>query len=150
MTKEKLTPFESLLKKKICFAVSVSLNTFKNPKVKDTSKDYYLIALHGDISKLKGLSFHQSQENARIVERRMTDLEIKQFKAENSRFNKVLHNGYGRIYELRESSFKAKYEQLKLSTMKELRDELPKYNNEDGYFIIDDDKLSDLVIQSKV
>jgi hypothetical protein len=113
MKKEKATIFEVLLKNKVCFAVSVSTSTFKNPMVRDCSKDYFIFALEDDFSRLKKHGFSLNKELSGICERDLSQKEIDEFKTLTDGFTKVLHNKHGRVYELKDNSFKAKYNELK-------------------------------------
>ena len=103
--------FEALEHKKIPYAVGVALTEFKIKGI-GCDRDYYLMAYSGDKSKLRGLRFGKCQsKNHSIIERNLSDKEVDLFKHLQDRFTKVSHDANGRVYELKNNSFKEYYTQ---------------------------------------
>jgi len=105
---------QTLIASGICFAVSVSDNFFKNKAEYHTRKEFYIICKSSQ--RQKGLTQKNLMdygfildEKTRLYEYKMTDEEIALFKEEQDLFVKVLHNEYGRIYELKGKEFKKFY-----------------------------------------
>ena len=65
--KNEKTIFEVLFEKEICFAVNVSLNTFKGKGIDENSRDYFLIVQEQDLSDLKGMGFHRTHEYPNVL-----------------------------------------------------------------------------------
>jgi len=110
---EEKTIFEVLFEKEICFAVNVSLNTFKGKGIDENSRDYFLIVQKQDLTKLKNMGFKRTNDYANVYERDLSIDEIIEFKANQDKFVKVQHNQFGRVYELKNNSFKKLHETLK-------------------------------------
>lgn len=111
--KNEKTIFEVLFEKEICFAVNVSLNTFKGKGIDENSRDYFLIVQEQDLSDLKGMGFHRTHEYPNVFERDLSVTEISEFKSNMDKFVKVQHNQFGRVYELKNNSFKKLHESIK-------------------------------------
>jgi hypothetical protein len=107
---EKKTIFEVLFEKEICFAVNVSLNTFKGKGIDENSRDYFIIVQKQDLKDLKGFGFHQTNDYQNVFERDLSVNEISEFKTYMDKFVKVQHNQFGRVYELKNNSFKKLHE----------------------------------------
>ena len=105
--------FEVLFEKEICFAVNVSLNTFKGKDIDENSRDYFLIVHKQDLKDPKKMGFKRTNDYANVYERDLSINEITEFKANQEKFVKVLHNQFGRVYELKNNSFKNLHESLK-------------------------------------
>ena len=110
---EKKTIFEVLFEKKICFAVNVSLNTFKWKGIDENSRDYFLIIHKKDLEELENMGFEITNDYEDVYERDLSMNEIAEFKANQEKFVKVQHNQFGRVYELKNNSFKNLHESLK-------------------------------------
>jgi len=90
----------------ICFAV------VKNQirLISNYSYEYFIVAISKDVNKF---NFSYCKTFPDCAEYTLSDIEIKQFKQdENKLFNKVIHNKYGRVFELKKRSFKAYRESL--------------------------------------
>jgi hypothetical protein len=111
--KNEKTIFEVLFEKEICFAVNVSLNTFKGNGIDENSRDYFLIVLKQDIKELKKMGFHRTTDYSNVFERDLSVNEIREFKTYMDKFVKVQHNQFGRVYELKNNSFKKLHESIK-------------------------------------
>ena len=111
--KNEKTIFEVLFEKEICFAVNISLNTFKGKGNDENSRDYFLIVQEQDLSDLKGMGFHRTHEYPNVFERDLSVTEISEFKSNMDKFVKVQHNQFGRVYELKNNSFKKLHESIK-------------------------------------
>jgi len=110
---EEKTIFEVLFEKEICFAVIVSLNTFKCKGIDENSRDYFLIVQKQDLKELKNKSFKRTNAYANVYERDLSSIEITEFKSHQEKFVKAQHNQFGRVYELKTNSFKKLHESLK-------------------------------------
>ena len=111
--KNEKTIFEVLFENEVCFAANVSLNTFKGKGIDENSRDYFLIVQKQDLSKLKGLGFRRTNDYPNVFERDLSVDEIAEFKANMDKFVKVQHNQFGRVYELKNNSFKKLHESIK-------------------------------------
>jgi len=114
---EEKTIFEVLFGKEICFAVNVSLNSAKNKAIEENSRDYFLVVLKQDVKELKNMCFHKTDDYPNVYERDLSVMEIAEFKAYMDKFVKVQHNQYGRVYELKNNSFKKLYESVKYAAV---------------------------------
>lgn len=115
--KNEKTIFEVLFKKEICFAVIVSLNTFKGKGIDENSRDYFLIVHKQDMKDLKNMNFKRTNDYANVFERDLSVDEITEFKTNMDKFIKVQHNQFGRIYELKNNSFKKLHESIKCAAV---------------------------------
>ena len=129
MTKEKETNktiFKVLFEKEICFAVNVSIRTFKIKSVEENSRDYFIIVhesdlndiiINGEISKkskeINKFIFYRTDEYPDVFERDLSEHDIIEFKKHMNKFTKVMHNKFGRVYELKGNSFKEMHESKK-------------------------------------
>ena len=117
------TIFEMLFESKICFTVNVSIRTLKIKGVEENSRAYFIIVhesdlndiiINGEISKhskeINEFIFYRTNEYPDVFERDLSDDDIIEFKKHMNKFIKVKHNKFGRIYELKGSSFKEMYE----------------------------------------
>lgn len=111
--KNEKTIFEVLFEKEICFAVNVSLNTFKGKGIDENSRDYFLIVQKQDLKELKNMNFKKTNDYANVYERDLSVCEIAEFKTYMDKFVKVQHNQFGRVYELKNNSFKKLNESIK-------------------------------------
>lgn len=115
--------FEKLADQNICYSVGISLNTFINKGVDWSTKEYFIVIHKRDFPSMKGCRFTQryvlkrkgnkkkTVENPLIYERLLFASEIRLFKSMISEhFTKVKHCAHGRIYELKDKSFKEYYD----------------------------------------
>ena len=111
MTKkiEKKPVIEVLLESGICFAVCVASSKFINREVVAFSKDYFVIINKCDEERVKVLTFYPAEGYKQICLRSLSEDEIRVFRKNKNKFNKVIHNEYGRVYELKGWSFKEVY-----------------------------------------
>ena len=136
------TMLEVLLEKEICFAVNVSLNSSGNKAIDENSRDYFLIIFKSDLKELKqefrrlkneaiqqigekeaknmysilanhSLKFYKNEDYKHILEYDLSTDEISEFKTYMDKFVKVQHNKFGRVYELKNKSFKKLHESIK-------------------------------------
>jgi len=105
------TTFQELLDADICFSVCVAQFDFKIKSISDTSKDYFILALDEDTKQFTDYGFRRVKNSKYLAEHDMTSEEIEQFKAMQDRFNKIIHDKTGRIYELKNKSFSAYFEE---------------------------------------
>jgi hypothetical protein len=114
MTKknEKKPAFEILFESGICFAVCVASSKFINREVSAFSKDYFVIINKCDEELVKELTFYPTEGYKQVCQRSLSEDEIKIFRRNKVKFIKVIHNEYGRIYELKEWSFKVVCDQI--------------------------------------
>ena len=100
--------FEILNGKDICYSVCVSSNSFKNLNADICMYDYFILAAESDTSNLLRLSFNKTARR-KTVERTLNDFEIDLFKTIlGEQFTKVIQDKNGRVYELKNNSFKIK------------------------------------------
>lgn len=114
MTKkiEKIPVFDILFENEICFAVCVASSKFINREVAAFAKDYFIIINKCDEERVKELTFYPSEGYKQVCQRSLSEDEIRVFRRNKGKFVKVLHNEYGRIYELKGQSFKDSYERI--------------------------------------
>lgn len=101
--------FDVLLAKSICFSVVVALTTFRVRSVQDHNVDYFIIIHETDKPVLKGYKFYLSDNYNRVYEYTLSKKEIDFFKNNVNMFKKIIHDKNGRVYELKNNSFKDKY-----------------------------------------
>ena len=59
------------------------------------------------------MGFHRTHEYLNVFERDLSVTEISEFKSNMDKFVKVQHNQFGRVYELKNNSFKKLHESIK-------------------------------------
>ncbi len=106
------TFMELLINQNICFAVCVNINSFINSGEERSSKDYFILLHESDAEKMIGCSYRNSKDYPSLREKNMNNNQISEFKKKIDLFDKIIHNKYGRIYELKNNSFKEMYKQL--------------------------------------
>lgn len=112
--KEKKTIFEKLDEKNICYSVMVNLITSNLKSLEGNKKEYSLIIHCNDLEKVKSYGFYTSDVYKYIIyERDLLLHEVARFKETIENFVKVKHDKHGRVYELKNNSFKSMYEILK-------------------------------------
>lgn len=106
--------FEYLTAKSICFSVCVSTKEANNVSLDGNSKDYFILVKKDDIRpKVKHRwQFKSCNDDQRVFMRDLTTFETYEFKGMNDKFSKVIHKACGRVYELKESSFKIHLEMV--------------------------------------
>jgi len=119
--KNKKTIFEVLFEKEICFAVNVSLNTFNGKEIDENSRDYFLMVQKQDLEELKNMNFKKTDNYVNVYERVLSVSEIAEFKTYMDKFVKVQHDQFGRVYELKNNSFKKLHESIVCDLIKKLR-----------------------------
>ena len=122
--------FEKLNEKNICYAISVTLIEFKSIGTGFTCRDYAIIIANTDLTKdqTEKLEFINNSENDyEVLERELTYNEVSLFRAMKNDFLRVQHNEHGRIYELKNNSFKKYYDSIAIdqarAALKLLEDE---------------------------
>lgn len=103
---------ESLINQNICFAVCVNMNSFVSAGEERSNKDYFILLHEEDAKKIRGYSYKVSKDYLNLKEKNMNDFQISEFKNKMNLFEKVIHGKDGRVYELRDNSFRKMYEQL--------------------------------------
>lgn len=104
--------FEGLNRRKVVFAVGIAVCTFKNPAVDGQGRDYYIMISKNDKEKVKSLGFRQADESKfGILERDLNHEEIFCFNKIKKDFVKVQDDRDGKVYELKDNSFKKYYKQ---------------------------------------
>ena len=105
--------FEELNRLKVCYAIGIDLSYFKFKEIENNSRNYFIIGLSKNNKKLKKLGFSRLIENPRLMTINLIQEEIALFKSiQNDKFIKVIHNKFGRVYELKNYSFRNEYNQL--------------------------------------
>jgi len=111
--KEKKTIFNALSENGVCFAVCVASSSFINREVAAFSKDYFVIINKCDEKRIKEFTFYPAEGYKQVCERNLSADEIEEFRRNKDRFVKVRSNEYGRVYEVKELSFKSAYESIR-------------------------------------
>lgn len=107
--------FDALEQKGIPYAVVVFVEKMKIKGMEANGRGYYIAILKRDKKKMLGYKFKQSSDYHRTIqEYDMADGEVMDFKNRIDSYTKVVHNGEGRVYELKthqyRTSFKAEHE----------------------------------------
>jgi hypothetical protein len=108
--------FDILFDKKICFAVCVSINTFKNLSIGAISRHYFVLIMKIDAQKMKNFTFRQTDYPG-VYSHDLKNGEVKEFKGLSDKFTKIVHDEYGRVYELKRDSFLDRFKIEKELTM---------------------------------
>jgi hypothetical protein len=109
---EEKTIFEELNEKNICYSVMVNLITSNLKSIKGNKKEFFIIIHRKDKSKVKG--FYNTDNYKHIIyERELIPQEVDRFKKTLCNFVKVKHDADGRVYELKNNSFKEMYDTIK-------------------------------------
>jgi hypothetical protein len=114
MTKkiEKIPVLEILLESGLCFAVCIASSKFINREISAFSKDFFVIINKCDEERVKELTFYQAEGYKQICQRSLSEDEIRVFRKNKDKFVKILHNEYGRVYELKQLSFKKSFDRI--------------------------------------
>jgi uncharacterized protein YjhX (UPF0386 family) len=114
MTKKikKIPVFDILFENEICFAVCIATSKFINREVAAFAKDYFIIINKCDEERVKELTFYPTEGYKQISQRSMSEDEIRIFRKNKNKFIKVLSSDDGRVYELRNWSFKASHDHI--------------------------------------
>jgi hypothetical protein len=108
------TIFEQLKEKNVCYSVIVSLITNNLTSIEGSKKEYSIIIHRKDLEKLKGLGFYANRDYKFVIyERDLDNNEVLKFKEIIEDFVKVQHDKDGKVYELKNNSFKKMYDSLK-------------------------------------
>jgi len=111
--KEKKLVFDTLFESCVCFAVCVASNSFISREVAAFSKDYFVIINKRDAKRVNEFTFYPTERYKQVCERNLSADEIEVFKMNKDKFVNVRRNEYGRVYELKEHSFKAVYDSIR-------------------------------------
>jgi len=111
--KEKKTVFTALVESGVCFAVCIASSSFINREVAAFTKDYFIIINKCDEKRVKEFTFYPTEGYKQVCERNLSADEIEVFKKNKDKFVKVRSNEYGRVYELKELSFKDSYDSIR-------------------------------------
>ena len=99
------TIFDKLNDKGICYAVGVSISTFKMKSVNNNSQDYFIMIKESDKKEVP--SFEITEDYPGIAIRDLSEQEVWEFKDRQDEFVKVQHSKDGRVYEIKGNSFKS-------------------------------------------
>jgi len=105
--------FDMLKHIDVCYSIGVSRTVFKSIGSGLNALDYFIITSkeYEDSLLNFGLTFKDSEDNRyNTIERTLTDDEINIFKSLQDNFVKIIHDKNGRIYELKNKSFKRFYQ----------------------------------------
>ena len=111
--KEKKLVFDTLFESCVCFAVCIANNSFINREIAAFSKDYFVIINKCDEKRVKEFTFYPTEGYKQVCERNLSTDEIEVFRNNKDRFTNVRRNEHGRVYELKEQSFKAVYDNIR-------------------------------------
>ena len=115
MTKkiEKKPVFNALYENGVCYAVCIATKSFINREVTSFSKDYFVIINKCDEKRVKEFIFYPTEGYKQLCEKSLTPDEIEIFKRDRTRFERVLSNENGQIYEQKDQSFKKGYNKIR-------------------------------------
>lgn len=107
----------TLIQNQINFSVCVALNTFRTKGVKDNSRDYFINILRCDLTKIPYNNlksrFNPSEDYTALLQLELTPREVEIFKESQQYFNKIIHTKDGRVFELKDKSFKEEFKVFK-------------------------------------
>ena len=106
---KKVNLFTRLFKNDVVFAVCVAVNSFKIAGVENNSKDYYVIIHDKYFELFKDRRISRSNDYYNVWEIDLTYAEIEHFKNTQNDYVKVQHDVNGRVYELKNKSFKENF-----------------------------------------
>ncbi len=115
--------FEFLKQKDKCYCVTVAFIQFKSKGSGFSTRDYCINILKNDLTKkeIKEFGFYNNNEGYEdVLIRNLSEIEISEFKRLQDYFVKVIHNEHGRVYELKEKSFKEYYAKFKNTSAKSI------------------------------
>lgn len=112
--KNEKTIFEVLFDNQICFSVNVSAPFPKIKGIDMFTKDYFISVHKNDVDKheLKGFEEYNRVVYPNLYTRDLNEAEINEFKDNQNKFIKVIHNKDGRVYELKNSSFRSMFKNM--------------------------------------
>ena len=99
--------------KNICYSIGVSLNSFKGEGLEMNNREYFLMILEKDkalISEHK--RFYGSRDYKNLLMKDLNETETNYFKKNPEKYTKIQHDKDGRIYELKNNSFKEYYKNI--------------------------------------
>lgn len=102
------TIFQHLSSIDLCYSVAVSVNSFKVSSNASIEREYFILAHKKDENKLNKLGFFDSEEHE-TIERNLSDIEVEEFKIILDKFDRTHSDSHGRIYELKDNSFRDYY-----------------------------------------
>jgi len=112
--KKKKSLFELLFEKNICFAVCAIFNHCINKRLEGCSIDYTIIINQSDVELLESdYIFHPTDKYEQVFERKLSPNDMKVLKLYQGRFEMLIRNKFGRVYELKGNSFKDCFENNK-------------------------------------
>ncbi len=111
--KEKKPVFDALFQAGVCFAVCVASSKFINQEAAAFAKDYFIIINKCDEKHFKEHTFYPAEGYKQVCQRNLSTDEIEVFRRNKNNFVRVKSNEYGRVYELKEQSFKDSYDRIK-------------------------------------
>ena len=112
--KEKKPVFEALFQAGVCFAVCVASSKFINQEAAAFAKDYFIIINKCDEKHFKEHTFYPAEGYKQVCQRNLSADEIEVFRRNKNKFVRVKSNQDGRVYELKEHSFKDSYDSIRL------------------------------------
>ncbi len=115
--KKRRSVFDELFEKDVCFAVCAASSRFINEEIGWFSTDYFVIVHRSELYVIEGFTFYQTDEYRQVYERKLSATDIEAFKMLHlNKFVKIMHNAYGRVYELRDKPFKVAFDNRKKQT----------------------------------
>jgi len=111
--------FEQLQDKGTPHAVCVSV-TKGELQLGRFKREYYIIASIKDVTSKQGFKPGKNTGYTDVHERNLTQDEVKTFIAHSSKYEKVISNEHGRVYELKNKSFRSYYNKKKIVKKKEV------------------------------
>lgn len=96
--------FKQLEEKEICYAVGVSFTRFKAADDGLSKKQYFLLTKR--TPEARELKFRHVKDYPKHLQRDLTPKEILEFRENQEKYIRVVHNMHGRIYELKNNSLR--------------------------------------------
>ena len=97
---------KSLIEAKVTFSVCVGINRLKLKGFEMNSKEFFVVMLKKDLKKINPVKHAINNSYRDIAEILMSETEMRYFKENSEMFTRVQFNEYGRVYELKNVSFK--------------------------------------------
>ena len=97
--------FDRLRKTKTPHAVVCAVTKSRRIMIDYYANDYFII-IHGRDKRKHGNYFSMSEDRSGICHHNLSKSEIQEFKARMEEYRKVMHTADGRVYELKNNSFR--------------------------------------------
>ena len=118
--------FQELDKRKVCYSVVKAKETLIEAEIDEFSYDCFILVDSRDVKMLKKLGFKkQTKTKHKIHQKTLDEQQTKEFDQIKDTLDLVVRNEFGKVYELKNNSFKKRHDKQPSKTE---RRESPKSN----------------------